>query len=125
MEALLWTAVPPVEETLGFVEDAIEKELDWLNTPPGAQKSFSFALFSLFPIVLFVGLWRHSRRLLAASAGLIVVFYFLMRRCEVLIGLGSIGPYSPGCRERCFLGSSGEKPSIHSPRGVAPSRTLR
>ena len=79
-EALLWTAVPPVEETLGFVEDAIEKELDWLNAPPGPQKSLSFALLALFPIVVFVGLWRHSWRLLAASAGLIVVFYFLMRR---------------------------------------------
>ncbi len=79
-EALLWTAVPPVEETFGFVEDAIEAELDWLNAPPGPQKSLSFALLALFPIVLFAGLWRHSRRLLAASAGLIVVFYFLMRR---------------------------------------------
>lgn len=41
LEALLWTAVPPVEETFGFVEDAIEKELDWLNAPPGWQKSLS------------------------------------------------------------------------------------
>jgi hypothetical protein len=80
LEALLWTAVPPVEETLGFVEDAIETELDWLNAPAGPQKSLSFALLALFPIVLFAGLWRHSRRLLAVSAGLIVVFYFLMRR---------------------------------------------
>ena len=79
-EALLWTAVPPVEKTFGFVEDAIEMELDWLNAPPGAQKSLSFALLALFPIVLFAGLWRHSRRLLATSAGIIVVFYFLMRR---------------------------------------------
>jgi predicted branched-subunit amino acid permease len=51
-----------------------------LNAPPGPQKSLSFALLALFPIALFVGLWRHSRRLLAVSAGLIVVFYFLMRR---------------------------------------------
>jgi hypothetical protein len=80
LEALLWTAVPPVEETFGFVEDAIETELGWLNAPPGPQKSLSFALLALFPIVVFVGLWRHSRRLLALSAGLIVVFYFLMRR---------------------------------------------
>ena len=79
-EALLWTAVPPVEETFGFVEDAIETELDWLNAPPGSQKSLSLALLALFAIVLFVGLWRHSRRLLAVSVGLIVVFYFLMRR---------------------------------------------
>ncbi len=79
-EALLWTAVPPVEKTFGFVEDAIEMELDWLNAPPGVQKSLSFALLALFPIILFAGLWKHSRRLLAASAGLIVVFYFLMRR---------------------------------------------
>jgi hypothetical protein len=80
LEALLWTAVPPVEETFGFVEDAIETELDWLNAPPGSQKSLSFALLALFPIVLFAGLWRRSRCLLAASAGLIVAFYFLMRR---------------------------------------------
>ncbi len=80
LEALLWTAVPPVEETFGFVEDAIETELQWLNVPPGTQKSLSFALLGLFPIVLFAGLWRHSRRLLFASVGLIVVFYFLMRR---------------------------------------------
>jgi hypothetical protein len=79
-EALLWTAVPPVEETFGFVEDAIETELEWLNAPPGSQKSLSFALLALFPIVLFMGLWRRSGRLLAASVGLIVVFYFLMRR---------------------------------------------
>ena len=80
LEALLWTVVPPVEETFGFVEDAIETELDWLNAPPGLQKSLSLALLALFPIVLFTGLWRRSWRLLAASAGLIVVFYFLMRR---------------------------------------------
>jgi hypothetical protein len=80
LEALLWTAVPPVEETFGFVEDAIETELEWLNAPPGLQKSLSFVLLALFPVVLFAGLWRRSRRLLAASVGLIVVFYFLMRR---------------------------------------------
>ena len=80
LEALLWTAVPPVEETFGFVEDAIEKELDWLNAPPGPQITLSVALVALFPIVLLAGLWRRSGRLLAASAGLIVVFYFLMRR---------------------------------------------
>lgn len=28
LEALLWTVVPPVEETFGFIEDAIETELD-------------------------------------------------------------------------------------------------
>jgi hypothetical protein len=39
LEALLWTVVPPVDETFGFVEDAIDAELDWLNAPPGAQKS--------------------------------------------------------------------------------------
>ncbi len=43
-EALLWTAVPPVEETFGFVEDAIEKELGWLNAPRGSQKLLSFSL---------------------------------------------------------------------------------
>ncbi len=80
LEALLWTAVPPVEETFGFVEEAIETELDWLNAPPGLEKSLSFVLFALFPIVLFAGLWRRSRRLLAASAVLIGAFYFLMRR---------------------------------------------
>jgi hypothetical protein len=78
LEALLWTAVPPVEETFGFVEDAIETELDWLNAPPGPQKSLSFVLLALFPTVLFAGLWRRSWRLLAASAGLIIAFYFLM-----------------------------------------------
>ena len=80
LEALLWTAMPPVEETFGFVEGAIEKELDWLNAPPGPQITLSFALVALFPIVLLAGLWRRSGRLLAASAALIVVFYFLMRR---------------------------------------------
>ena len=79
LEALLWTAVPPVEETFGFIEDAIETELDWLNAPAGAQKTLSLVLLAVFPIVLFAGLWRRSWRLLAASAGLIVVFYFLMR----------------------------------------------
>jgi hypothetical protein len=70
----------PVEETFGFVEDAIETELAWLNAPPGTQKSVSFALSTLFPVVLFAGLWRRSWRLLAAAAGLVVVFYFLMGR---------------------------------------------
>ena len=83
LEALLWTAVPPVEETFGFVEDAIETELDWLNAPPGPQKSLSIIVLALFPIVAFAGLWRHSCRLLAASVGLIVVFYYLMRRVAV------------------------------------------
>jgi hypothetical protein len=83
LEALLWTAVPPVDETFGFVEDAIETELDWLNAPASAQKTLSLVLLAVFPIVLFVGLWRRSWRLLATSAGLIVVFYFLMRRVAV------------------------------------------
>lgn len=78
LEALLWMAVPPVEETFGFIEEAIETELDWLNAPPGAQKYLSFALLTLFPIVVFAGLWRRSWRLLATSAGLVVIFYFLM-----------------------------------------------
>ena len=80
LEALLWTVVPPVEETFGFIEDAIETELDWLNAPPGPQKSLSFVLLALFPVVLFAGLWRRSWRLLAASAGLILAFHVLMRR---------------------------------------------
>ena len=80
LEALLWTAVPPVEETFGFVEDAIETELAWLNAPSGTQKSVSFALSTLFPMALFAGLWRRSWRLLAAAAGLAVVSYFLMGR---------------------------------------------
>ena len=80
LEALLWTAVPPVEETFGFVEEAIETELDWLNAPAGLEKSLSFVVLTLFPIILYVGLWRRSRRLLAASAVLIGTFYFLMRR---------------------------------------------
>jgi len=80
LEALLWTAVPPVEETFGFVEEAIEAELDWLNAPPGPQKILSFVMLALFPVAAFAGLWRRSWRLLAASAGLIVVFYFLMHR---------------------------------------------
>ena len=80
LEALLWTVVPPVDGTFGFVEDAIQTELGWLNAPPGAQKTLSFVLLALFPIVMFAGLWRRSRRLLAASVGLILVFYFLMRR---------------------------------------------
>ena len=80
LETLLWTTVPPVEETFGFVEDAIETELDWLNAPAGAQKTLSLVLLALFPIVLLAGLWRRSRRLLAASVDLIAGFYFLMRR---------------------------------------------
>jgi hypothetical protein len=80
LEALLWTVVPPVDETFGFVEDAIQTELGWLNAPPGVQKTLSFVLLALFPIVMFAGLWRRSRRLLAASVGLILVFYLLMRR---------------------------------------------
>ena len=78
LEALLWTAMPPVEETFGFIEDTIETELDWLNAPPGPPKYLSFALLALFPTVLFAGLWRRSWRLLAASVGLIGAFYFLM-----------------------------------------------
>ena len=42
LEALLWTAVPPVEETFGFVEEAIDTELGWLNAPPGPRKTLSF-----------------------------------------------------------------------------------
>ena len=86
LEALLWTAVPPVEETFGFVEDTIETELDWLNAPPGPQKYLSFALLVAFPIVAFAGLWRRSWRLLGASAGLIVAFYVLMHRIAAKSG---------------------------------------
>lgn len=60
LEVLLWTAVPPVEETFGFVEEAIETELGWLNSPSRTQKSLSFVLLALFPIVVFAGLWRRS-----------------------------------------------------------------
>ena len=86
LEALLWTAVPPVEETLGFVEDAIETELEWLNAPPGPEKTLSFAVLGLFPAALFAGLWRRSWCLLAASVALIGVFYLLMRRVATLAG---------------------------------------
>ena len=79
LEALLWTAVPPVEETFGFVEEAIEAELGWLNAPPGPRKTLSFVLLALFPVAVFAGLWRRSWRLLGASAALIAVFYLLMR----------------------------------------------
>jgi hypothetical protein len=79
LEALLWTAVPPVEETFGFVEEATEAELDWLNAPPGPRKTLSFVLLALFPVAVFAGLWRRSWRLLAASAALIAIFYLLMR----------------------------------------------
>jgi hypothetical protein len=78
LEALLWTAVPPAEETFGFVEDAIQKELGWLNAPSGPQKTLSFVLLALFPVAVFAGLWRRSWRLLAASAALIAIFYLLM-----------------------------------------------
>ena len=86
LEALLWTAAPPVEGTFGFVEDAIETEIAWLNAPPGPEKTLSFALLALFPVVLFAGLWKHSWRLLAASAGLLVTFYFLMDRVATKSG---------------------------------------
>ena len=82
-ESLLWTVVPPVEDTFGFIEDAIETELDWLNAPLGPQKSLSFVLLTLFPIFLFASLWRRSWRLLATSVGLILTFYFFMRRVAV------------------------------------------
>ena len=79
LEALLWTAMPPVEETFGFVQEAIDTELDWLNAPPGPRKTLSFVLLALFPVAVFAGLWRRSWRLLAASAALIATFYLLMR----------------------------------------------
>jgi hypothetical protein len=80
LEALLWTAVPPVEETFGFVEEAIETELDWLNAPTGPQKYLSFVVFAAFPAVALAGLWRRSWRLVGASVGLIMLFYLLMNR---------------------------------------------
>jgi hypothetical protein len=86
LEAMLWTAVPPVDETFGFVEDAIETELDWLNAPPGPEKTLSVALRGLFPVSLFAGLWRRSWRLLAASVLLIGVFYLLIRRVAASAG---------------------------------------
>ena len=80
LEALLWTAVPPVEETFGFIEEAMETELDWLNAPTGPQKSLSFVVLAVFPVFVFAGLWRRSWRLLAALEGLIIAFYLLMQR---------------------------------------------
>lgn len=78
-EAVLWCAVPPVEETFGFIEDAIEVELGWLNAPSGREKRASLAVLALFPPTVFAGLWRHSPRLLASGATLILCFYMLMR----------------------------------------------
>jgi hypothetical protein len=46
----------------------------WRTSRSGSPSSY------LFPIFLFAGLWRRSWRLLAASAGLILTFYFFMRR---------------------------------------------
>ena len=86
LEALLWTAVPPVDETFGFVEETIETELDWLNAPPGPRKSLSFVVLGLFPVALFAGLWRRSWRLLVASGVLIGVFYLLMHRIAAEAG---------------------------------------
>jgi hypothetical protein len=86
LEALLWTAMPPVEETFGFVEEAIETELDWLNAPPGPLKTLSFVVLGLFPVALFAGLWRRSWRLLDASVVLVGVFYLLMRRVAASAG---------------------------------------
>jgi hypothetical protein len=60
LEAMLWTADPPVGETFGFLEDAIEKELGWLNAPSGPQKTLSFVLLALYPVAVFAGLWRRS-----------------------------------------------------------------
>ena len=83
LEALLWTAVPPVEETFGFIEEAIETELEWLNAPAGAQKYLSLIVLAAFPVIALAGLWRRSWRLLGTSAGLIMLFYFLMNRVAV------------------------------------------
>ena len=80
LEALLWTAMPPVEETFGFIEEAIETELDWLNAPPGPQKYLSLIVLAAFPVFTLAGLWRRSWRLVGTSAGLIMLFYFLMNR---------------------------------------------
>ena len=80
LEALLWTAVPPVEETFGFVEETIETELEWLNAPAGAQKVLSIIVLAAFPVVALAGLWRRSWGLVIASVGLIVLFYLLMNR---------------------------------------------
>ena len=66
------------ERTFGFLEDAIEKELGWLNAPSGPQKTLSFVLLAPYPVAVFAGLWRRSWRLLGASAALIAVFYLLM-----------------------------------------------
>ena len=87
LEVLLWTAIPPVNQTFGFIEDVIIKELDWLNAPPSLQKSFSFVLLMLFPIVLLAGLWLHSWRLLGVSLVLILSFYFLMHRIAAKVRL--------------------------------------
>ena len=80
LEALLWTAVPPVEESFGFIEEAIATELDWLNAPAGPQKHLSLIVLAAFPVFALAGLWRRSWRLVGTSAGLIMLFYFLMNR---------------------------------------------
>ena len=79
-EASLWTVMPPVEKTFGFLEQAIETELEWLNAPAGPQKTLSFVLLAAFPTLVVTGLWTRSRRVLAGSAGVISAFGLLMRR---------------------------------------------
>ena len=43
-------------ETFGFVEDAIEKDLGWLNAPSGPQNTLSFVLLALYSVAVFAGL---------------------------------------------------------------------
>jgi hypothetical protein len=38
------------------VEDAIEKDLGWLNAPSGPQNTLSFVLLALYSAAVFAGL---------------------------------------------------------------------
>lgn len=78
LELLNWTAMPPVEKTLGFIQEAIDMEIVWWNADAGFLKTVSIVLLLAFPFVLFVGVWQHHWLLIAGGFALIIFFGVLM-----------------------------------------------
>lgn len=79
-EVLNWTMMPPVEKTLGFIQNVIDIELGWLNAENTVAKKVSIGLFGLFPLLMGIGLWVHSIILIGITFGVLIVFNLLMQK---------------------------------------------
>jgi len=78
-EICLWLLIPPVTETLSFIEKIIQIEILWAKARLDVLKILSVTIFIFAVLAIITGLWTHNR--LSIVGGLIglIVFNLLMK----------------------------------------------